>query len=91
MIAKITPKIDGPRIRAEEALITLLGNACAEIHKNPNSGAPEFVRAGLKLWAEQFDESAVRRAVRRTANKHGMTEKQVIELFAKVRLSIDDD
>ena len=91
-MTKIIPiKVDGPRIRAEDAFITLISNACAEIHKNPNSGTPEFMRAGLKAWAETFDQSAVSRAIRRTAKKHGLTEAQVIALFAKVDFSLEDE
>lgn len=82
-------KKDGPRVRANPALITLLENACAEIHTAPNSGTPEFLKGGLKVWAESFDESAVRRAVRKTAAKHKISEQAVIDLFSKVVFSIE--
>ena len=49
------------------------------------------MRAGLKSLAETFDQSAVSRAIRRTAKKHGLTEAQVIALFAKVDFSLEDE
>jgi len=85
-----SPKVDGPRIRAEEPLITLLKNACAEIHENPNSGSPEFLRAGLKVWAEIFDEHSVRRAIRFTARQHGMTDAQVQALLEKACFNLEE-
>ena len=75
-------KMDGPRIRAPSAFISLTENVIAlAFRTNPNKGLPDLAVKGMQKILEE-DPELIWTAVRMTSKRLGIPESVVIQYLA---------